>query len=72
MPNDHSTAGGWQANWRKVMTFRPIIPGWELDPMNEIVVTTSATEVIFSPMQGLVNPGDEAILIEPFVVRRLS
>ncbi len=40
--------------------------GRELDPMNEIVVTTGATEAIFATMQGLVNPGDEVILIEPF------
>ena len=40
--------------------------GRELDPMNEIVITTGATEGIFATMQGLVNPGDEVILIEPF------
>ncbi len=38
----------------------------ELDPLSEVVVTTGATEGIFATMQGLVNPGDEVILIEPF------
>ncbi len=40
--------------------------GRELDPLNEIVVTTGATEGIFATIQALVNPGDEVILIEPF------
>ena len=38
----------------------------ELDPLTQIVVTTGATEGIFATMQGLVDPGDEVILIEPF------
>ena len=38
----------------------------ELDPLTQIVVTTGATEGIFATVQGLVNPGDEVILIEPF------
>jgi aspartate/methionine/tyrosine aminotransferase len=40
--------------------------GRELDPLREIVVTTGATEAIFATMQGLVDPGDEVILLEPF------
>jgi kynurenine--oxoglutarate transaminase/cysteine-S-conjugate beta-lyase/glutamine--phenylpyruvate transaminase len=40
--------------------------GRELDPLNEIVVTTGATEGIFATIQAFVNPGDEVILIEPF------
>lgn len=40
--------------------------GRELDPLREIVISTGATEGIFATMQGLVDPGDEVILIEPF------
>jgi aspartate/methionine/tyrosine aminotransferase len=46
-------------------TYSPLF-GRELDPMREIVVTVGATEAIFATMQGLINPGDEVILIEPF------
>ncbi|MCC6456720.1 MAG: aminotransferase class I/II-fold pyridoxal phosphate-dependent enzyme [Caldilineaceae bacterium] len=46
-------------------TYGPLF-GRELDPLQEIVITTGATEGIFATMQGLVNPGDEVILIEPF------
>ena len=38
----------------------------ELDALTEIVVTTGATEGIYATVQGLVDPGDEVILIEPF------
>ena len=46
-------------------TYGPLF-GRELDPAREIVVTTGATEGIFATMQGLVDPGDEVILLEPF------
>jgi aspartate/methionine/tyrosine aminotransferase len=46
-------------------TYSPLF-GRELDPLTEIVVTTGATEAIFATMQGLVDPGDEVILLEPF------
>lgn len=41
--------------------------GWrELDPAREVTVTSGATEALFAAMQALLNPGDEAIVFEPF------
>src|SRR5262245_808478 len=40
--------------------------GLEYDPMREVVVFSGATEGIFSTMMGLLDPGDEVILFEPF------
>jgi len=37
-----------------------------LNPDTEITVTSGATETIFSTILGLVNPGDEVIIFEPF------
>ena len=36
------------------------------DPATEIVVTHGATEALFASVLGLVDPGDEVILFEPF------
>jgi N-succinyldiaminopimelate aminotransferase len=38
----------------------------DYDPASEITVTSGATEAIFSSVMGLVEPGDEVILLEPF------
>lgn len=38
----------------------------EADPDTEITVTAGATEALAATMLGLVNPGDEVILFEPF------
>src|SRR6266513_1066600 len=38
----------------------------EIDPAKGIVVTSGATEGIFSAILGLIDPGDEVIVIEPF------
>ena len=40
--------------------------GIELDPDREVVVTTGATEAIAAAVLGLVDPGDEVVVLEPF------
>lgn len=40
--------------------------GLAVDPNTEITVTHGATEAIFASILGLVNPGEEVILFEPF------
>jgi N-succinyldiaminopimelate aminotransferase len=40
--------------------------GIDLDPETQVVVTTGATEGIASAVLGLVDPGDEVVLLEPF------
>lgn len=36
------------------------------DPMREVAVTSGATETIAAALLGLLSPGDEVILVEPF------
>jgi N-succinyldiaminopimelate aminotransferase len=40
--------------------------GLDYDPMTEVVVTSGATEAIASSILGLIDPGDEVVLFEPF------
>ncbi|MFN8475121.1 MAG: aminotransferase class I/II-fold pyridoxal phosphate-dependent enzyme [Anaerolineae bacterium] len=40
--------------------------GRALDPDRDIVVTSGATEAVFASCLGLLNPGDEAVVFEPF------
>ncbi len=37
-----------------------------VDPDNDVTVTAGATEALFDALLGLLDPGDEAILFEPF------
>ena len=38
----------------------------ELDPDREVLVTTGATEAIAAALLGLVDPGDEVVVLEPY------
>ncbi len=40
--------------------------GMSVDPNQQIIVTHGATEAIFATIMGLVNPGDEVIMFEPY------
>jgi aminotransferase len=41
-------------------------PGWVVDPETQITVTCGATEGMIAAMLGLLDPGDEVIVFEPF------
>jgi N-succinyldiaminopimelate aminotransferase len=40
--------------------------GLDIDPATEVVVTTGATEALAGALLGLVDPGDEVIVLEPY------
>ena len=40
--------------------------GLELDPDRQVVVTTGCTEGIAAALLGLVDPGDEVVVLEPY------
>lgn len=40
--------------------------GLDLDPATEVAVTTGATEAIAAALLGLIDPGDEVIVLEPY------
>ena len=41
-------------------------PGWVVDPETQVTVTCGATEAMIAAMLGVVDPGDEIIVFEPF------
>jgi aminotransferase len=41
-------------------------PGWVVDPETQITVTCGATEGMIAAMLGLLDPGDEVVIFEPF------
>jgi len=56
IPPLNQAVAGW---WREAT-------GVEIDPDAQVTVTSGCTEAIASAMLGLVNPGDEVILFEPY------
>jgi aspartate/methionine/tyrosine aminotransferase len=41
-------------------------PDWDIDPETEITVTCGATEGMIAAMLGILDPGDEVVIFEPF------
>jgi aspartate/methionine/tyrosine aminotransferase len=56
---------GWPRLREAVGRFLAPQLGFEPDPMTEVTVTVGATEGLHAAMQALLEPGDEAIVIEP-------
>ena len=39
--------------------------GRAVDPLTEVTISVGASEALFAIMQGICNPGDEVIILEP-------
>ncbi|KAF2361420.1 Aminotransferase class I/classII [Trinorchestia longiramus] len=52
--------------------YGPLLGREQLDPALNVMVTWGASDALFTCIMGLVNPGDEVIIIEPFYDSFLS
>jgi len=64
--NQYAVSSGQPALRRAIAGHVQRFYGQTCDPETEITVTSGATEGLFSTILGLVNPGDEVIIFEPF------
>jgi N-succinyldiaminopimelate aminotransferase len=64
--NQYAPGPGTPALRRAVADHAGRFYGLDIDPVGGVVVTAGATEGIFAAVLGLVDPGDEVIVIEPF------
>lgn len=64
--NQYPPGAGMKVLRDAIATDRARRYGTELDPESEVLVTVGATEAISATLLGLVEPGDEVVLIEPF------
>jgi len=64
--NQYSPSAGHNVLVQAIAEHQARFYGLEFDPKTEITVFCGATEGIASCMLGLLNPGDEVILIQPF------
>lgn len=64
--NQYAPGPGTPSLRQAVATHAARFYGLSIDPANGVIVTAGATEGIFAAVLGLVDPGDEVIVIEPF------
>lgn len=64
--NQYARSRGHPDLVRALATRYEQIYGLTFDPMEEVVVFSGATEGIAASLLGILNPGDEVILLEPF------
>lgn len=63
--NQYAPGPGAPALRRAVADHAARFYGIEIDPLRNVIITAGATEGIFASVLGLVDPGDEVIVIEP-------
>jgi N-succinyldiaminopimelate aminotransferase len=64
--NQYAVSAGQPALRQAIAAHSQRFYGQTFDPMTEITVTSGATEALYSAIMGVVNPGDEVILFEPY------
>lgn len=64
--NQYARSRGHPALVHAVSDYYRKIYGLDYDPMDEVVIFSGATEGIAASLLGILNPGDEVILFEPF------
>ncbi len=64
--NQYARSRGHPALVKAIAESRERLYSLRYDPLREVLVFSGATEGIASSMLGLLNPGDEVILFEPF------
>ena len=65
-PNQYARSRGVPALCSAIAADLGARYGLEVDPLREVGVFSGATEAIFAAMQGILNPGDEVVILEPF------
>ncbi|MGA9524830.1 MAG: aminotransferase class I/II-fold pyridoxal phosphate-dependent enzyme [Myxococcaceae bacterium] len=64
--NQYAVGAGAEDLRRAIAAHARRFYGMEVDPSTMVTVTSGATEAIFDAILGLVDPGDEVVLFEPF------
>ncbi len=64
--NQYALGGGAVALRAAIAEHSERFYGQRLDPQSMVTVTSGATEALLCAILGLVNPGDEVVLFEPF------
>ncbi len=64
--NQYAPGPGIAPLRRAIAEHRRRFQGLEVDPEHEVEVTTGATEAIAAALLGLVDPGDDVLVLEPY------
>lgn len=64
--NNQYAPGPGTPNLRQAISHHAARYDIDVDPNGGVIVTPGATECLFASVMGLIDPGDEVIIIEPF------